>query len=159
MRGKKLVILLFFCALPILSHGQNVTIFYFGESSCNYCNDPNFIKSIKKLKAKFNVFHKELDTKFVMVSMDKNISKGLKFVKKYGNYWDEISIGSFYHNELALANLNKLATPGVPHILIYKVFYKNAGYGTKLIAKKKILKNLVGASSIIKWANSEMKLE
>ena len=85
---------------------ERFTIFYFGATSCGPCNRPEVIESIKKLRVQFKNIHSDSETKFVMVCMDTNIEEGLKFIKKYG-FWDEISIGSHYDNELVLACLSK----------------------------------------------------
>ena len=78
-----------------------LTIFYFGGSDCGYCNLPNNIKNISKMKFELPKHHKGISAKFVMVVMDEDIKEGLQYLKKYG-YWDEVSIGQFYYNELML---------------------------------------------------------
>lgn len=84
--------------------------------------------------------------------MDKNIEDGLEYVKKYGEYWDEISIGKFYENELVMNNLNKAKIPGVPHIIVYKdTLIKMT---TPVIKSRKIVVDLLGADQIQKWISS-----
>ena len=80
--------------------------------------------------------------------MDEDIEEGLKFIKKYG-YWDEISIGSFYYNELALNYLNKTEIPGVPHVMVYKDFLmKKKEMFIPIIMERKLLVDLAGATQI-----------
>ncbi len=137
---------------------EHLTIFYFGATNCGPCNRPEVVKSIKEMKAQFDSVHKDFKTKFVMVCMDENIAEGLKFINKYG-YWDEISIGGWFHNELVLANLNKATIPGVPHIFIYRETFEKAKYGVELIKTKKLIKEIVGGDKIVDWVKSGLDLK
>jgi hypothetical protein len=91
--------------------------------------------------------------------MDENIEEGLKFIKKYG-YWDEISIGKFYNNELALNYLNKTEIPGVPHVLVYKdILIKKEKVSVPIIKERKLLVDLVGGTQIGNWINNDYPLK
>jgi hypothetical protein len=128
------------------------SLFYFGATSCTFCIVPQNIENIKKLRKEFSEKYNHLTIKFVMVCMDKNIEDGLEYVKKYGEYWDEISIGKFYENELVMNNLNKAKIPGVPHIIVYKdTLIKMT---TPVIKSRKIVVDLLGADQIQKWISS-----
>ena len=95
---------------------------------------------------------KGLNVKTMIVSMDKDIAEGLKFIDKYGiKKWDEISIGSFYNNELALNYLNKTKTPGVPHIVVIKHVTVTGEYNIPHTVEDKVLVDLVGGTEIDKW--------
>ena len=117
---------------------NQLTVFYFGATSCGPCNRPEVIESIDKLRAEFDSVHPEYDTKFVMVVFDEDIETGLDFIKKY-DYWDEVSIGSRYDNELSLDNLNKAEIPALPHILIYEETFEKVGdWGIEVRKKQNI---------------------
>jgi hypothetical protein len=91
--------------------------------------------------------------------MDKDIEEGLKFIEKYG-YWDEISIGAFYNNELALSYLNKTEIPGVPHVMVYKdSLIKKEKVSVPIIKERKLLVDLVGGTQIGDWINSSYLLQ
>lgn len=129
-------------------------VYYFGATSCGFCNRPDNIEKIKKIKIDFSKKHPNLNIKYVMVCMDKDIKEGLKFIKKYG-YWDEISIGNFYHNELALSYLNKTEIPGVPHVMVYKDYLlKKEKFNIFIIKERKLLVDLAGSTQIRKWMDS-----
>ena len=155
----KLKILLIFSLLAssVIAQ-QHLTIFYFGATSCGPCNRSEVVESIKEMKAKFDSVHNDYKTKFVMVCMDENIAEGLKFIQKYG-YWNEISIGSWFNNELVLANLNKTDIPAAPHILIYSEIFEKAKYGTVLIKNKELIKEILGGDKIVAWVKSGMELK
>lgn len=154
------ILITLFLLLTTAVHAQEqLTIFYFGATSCGPCNRPDVIESIDKLRAEFDAVHKDVDTKFVMVVFDEKMNEGLQFIEKY-NYWDEVSIGSRYHNELALANLNQTEIPGLPHILIYSESFKGVGdYGIEIREDKELVKGILGGKQITSWVNSGMKLE
>jgi hypothetical protein len=85
--------------------------------------------------------------------MDKDIEEGLKFIKKYG-YWDEISIGNFYNNELALNYLNQTEIPGVPHVMVYRdLLVIKEKLSIPIIKERKLLVDLVGGTQIASWIN------
>jgi len=156
---KRLSFLTFFLLLTTTVLAQNqLTVFYFGATSCGPCNRPEVIESIDKLKAEFDSAHPEYDTKFVMVVFDEDIETGLKFIEKY-SYWDEVSIGSRYDNELSLDNLNKTDIPALPHILIYaETFEKVDGFGIEVRKNKTLIKEVLEGDKIVSWVNSGMKL-
>jgi len=138
---------------------ETLVVYYFGATSCGYCNVPENIEKIKKIKTEFSVKYKDSNIKFVMVCMDENIEEGLKFIKKYG-YWDEISIGKFYNNELALNYLNKTEIPGVPHVIVYKdILIKKEKVSVPVIKERKLLVDLVGGTQIGNWINNDYPLK
>jgi thiol-disulfide isomerase/thioredoxin len=138
---------------------ETFVVYYFGATSCGFCNVPENIEKIKKIKTEFSKKYKDSNIKFVMVCMDENIEEGLKFIKKYG-YWDEISIGKFYNNELALNYLNKTEIPGVPHVLVYKdILIKKEKVSVPIIKERKLLVDLVGGTQIGNWINNDYPLK
>ena len=85
---------------------EKYVVYYFGATDCAYCNIPENIENIKKIKLEFSQKYINKNIKYVMVCFDEDIEQGIKFIKKYG-YWDEISIGQRYYNDLSLQCLNK----------------------------------------------------
>lgn len=136
---------------------EQLTVFYFGASDCGPCNRPDVIKSIDEIRNSFDSMHPNYDTKLVMVAMDEDIEKGLKYTTKYEK-WDEISIGSRYHNENTLAHLNNIMIPGVPHIIIFKDSFEVGDYGAEIIKNREFVKNILSGEEIVAWVNEEMKL-
>lgn len=134
-------------------------VYYFGATSCGFCNIPENIERIKRIKIEFSEKYSDCNIKYVMVCMDRDIEEGLKFIKKYG-YWDEISIGAFYNNELALNYLNKTEIPGVPHVMVYKdLLMKKKEISIPIIMERKLLVDLVGGTQIGDWINSGYPLK
>ena len=156
---KKISFLTFFLLLTTTVLAQNqLTVFYFGATSCGPCNRPEVIESIDKLRAEFDSVHPEYDTKFVMVVFDEDIETGLDFIKKY-DYWDEVSMGSRYDNELSLDNLNKAEIPALPHILIYEETFEKVGdWGIEVRKNKTLVKEVLEGDEIVSWINSGMEL-
>jgi hypothetical protein len=157
----KEIILLFvvFLNVKFLFSGNDkptLVIYYFGAASCGWCNTEDCINSIKRLHKEFSGIHKEYIVKFVMVCMDTNIEEGLKFIGKYG-YWDEISVGSHYKNELVMNYLDKTSIPGVPHVIVFRDLYENDS--TPIIKERKTIKDLVGANKIKEWVDKKYPLE
>jgi hypothetical protein len=129
-------------------------VYYFGATSCGFCNMPENIEKIKRIKIEFSEKYPDYNIKYVMVCMDRNIEEGLKFVRKYG-YWDEISIGAFYNNELVLNYLNETEIPGVPHVMVYKDYLlKKEKFNIFIRKEKKLLVDLAGGTQIGKWIDS-----
>ena len=86
--------------------------------------------------------------------MDTDLKEGMAFINKYDSSWDEISIGSFYKNELAFQYLNTTKIPGVPHIILLKRSYNDENqYSVPVASKTEILVDLVGGTEINKWIN------
>lgn len=133
-------------------------VYYFGATSCGYCNIPANIEKIKQIRNEFFKKYPDFKTKYVLVCMDKNIEEGLEFIKKYG-YWDEISIGSFYDNELALNFLNTTKIPGVPHVMVYKDIYLIEQFSIPVIKERKLLIDLVGGTQIGNWIDKGYPLK
>jgi len=127
-----------------------LVVYYFGATNCGFCTAPENIEKIKKIKTDFSTRDKGLKAKFVMVCMDEDIKEGLKFIKKYG-YWDEISIGGFYKNELALSVLNRARIPGVPHILVFQDTLTRERWNIPVLKERKLLVDLVGEKEIEAW--------
>jgi hypothetical protein len=128
------------------------TVIYFGATDCYYCNIDKNISNISKMVNEIKDHYKGLNIKIMIVSMDKDIAEGLKFIEKYDTKkWDEISIGSFYNNELALTYLNKTKIPGVPHIVVIKHVTVNGDYNVPHTITDKVVVDLVGGTEIDKW--------
>ncbi|MFA8342676.1 MAG: TlpA family protein disulfide reductase [Rhodothermaceae bacterium] len=152
------IVLIFFCCVIISIYGKNnetIVVFYFGSNSCGFCDNIDLIKSVKKIRTELPNIYPEIKIKFVQVCMDENIEEGIKFLKKYG-YWDEISIGSHYQNELVLAYLSKTKIAGVPHLIIYNDKYSNSS--TPVIIKRKIILDKVGVKQIVRWVEDKFPL-
>ncbi len=138
---------------------ETFVVYYFGATNCGFCNMPENIEKIKKIKTEFSKKYKDSNIKYVMVCMDKNIEEGLRFIKKYG-FWDEISIGKFYNNELALNYLNKTEIPGVPHVIVYKdLLIKREKVSVPIIKERKLLVDLVGGIQIGNWIDNVYPLK
>lgn len=151
-----IIIITFFCTISFAQ--EKITIYYFGATSCGPCNRPEVVESVKKIKEQFKAAYKEYDVKCVMVCMDTEIEEGLKFVKKYG-YWDEISIGSHYDNELAFISLNKTKIPGVPHIFVYHDVFEKQANSTNIIKSRSLIKEVMGGEDIVAWVNGGFKID
>lgn len=122
-------------------------VYYFGATDCYPCNTPKNIKNIKRIKAELPKKYSDKEFKFVMVTFDEDIEEGIKFIKKYG-FWDEISIGKRYENELAMQRLNTAQLPGLPHIFIDQTFLiKNE----PIVKSKTTIVELLGGKQIDQW--------
>lgn len=151
-----LILILLFSSASVLAQEQ-LTLFYFGATDCGPCNRPDVIKSIDKIRANFDSLHPDFKTKLVMVTMDEDMDEAIKYIKKY-KYWDEVSMGSRYHNELILAHLNTSEIAGVPYIMIFKDSFEDRDNGTQIIKSRVPVKKIMGGGSIVAWANGKMKL-
>ena len=134
---------------------QDLVIYYFGATSCGFCNTEDCINSIKKIRSEFSKVHSKYNVKFVMVCMDTDIEQGLKFISKYG-YWDEISIGSHYKNELVMNYLDKTEIPGAPHVIVYEDIYENES--APIIKERMTIVDKVGVQKIKEWVNNNFPL-
>ena len=135
-------------------HGlkEQYILLYYGATDCYYCNLPGNIQNINTLVK--TIGEKYKDVKKVMVCMDKDLKEGLRFINKYDSTWNEISIGSFYQNELAYQYLNNTKIPGVPHIILIKRSYSDDNeYNVPVASKTEVLVELVGGNAINKWIN------
>ena len=161
MRLFLLVPLIALLIYPLNTDAQDTsyTLFYFGATSCGPCNRLEVIESINILKSTFSEIHAENSTKFVMVVMDEDISEGLEYLRKYET-WDEVSIGSRYHNEHILRYLNVREIPGVPHILVFGDVYEDIPkFGTQLLKERTLLKGVMGGKEIVDWVSQKFPLE
>jgi len=129
---------------------EQYILLYYGATDCYYCNLPENIHNINTLVK--SIGQKYAGVKKVLVCMDKDLKEGLAFINKYDSTWNEISIGSFYENELAYQYLNNTKIPGVPHILFVKRSYSDENeYHVPVSSKTDILVDLVGGKEINKW--------
>lgn len=144
-------------AISQYSNKSQLTLFYFGGTDCYYCNLPENVKNINKMHSEFPKRYKNIPIKFVMVVMDKEIPVGLKYIKKYG-YWDEISIGGFYNNELMLEHVNQAKVSGVPQIMVYHDSLSIDTLGIPIISKRTQLLDLLGKDAINQWVSDHYPL-
>jgi len=136
-----------------------VSVFYFGGSDCTFCVMPKEIASINVLRRELPKMHPEERFKFVLVVMDTDIRKGIGYVRKYPN-WDEVSIGSFYNNELMLEHVNGTKWPGVPHLLIYRdTLAKRPDFAVPRLCARTLLGECVGGSKIQLWIKDGYPLQ
>ena len=153
-----MAVLLIFGAIVLDSETQKDTeeeilvVYYFGATNIGFCVLPENIAKIKEVKADFQKKIKDYKIKFVMVCLDEDIDEGLKFIKKYG-FWDEISIGRSYHNELALFSLNKISTPELPHIFVFKDRLSYGKWKLPVTKRRDLLVDLAGEKRIDEWIN------
>ena len=138
---------------------QSYVVFYIGATSCGPCNRPEVIDAVKKIGSEFSKERVDLPVKHVMVAMDENISEGISFLKKYGAFWDEVSVGSFYHNEHALRYLNSQKPPGVPHVFVFKDTYEDAMHGVETVKERKLVRKVMGGDEIVKWVKKGFLLK
>ncbi len=133
------------------------TVFYFGGSDCSFCMNPTEIANINALRRDLPKLYPQRRFKFVLVVMDEDISRGIKYLQKYPG-WDEVSIGSRYNNELMLAHLNETKLPGVPHLMVFR-----DGLTTRrsvpLLKTRTLLAELVGGHQIQHWMQSNYPLK
>ena len=158
---KNIVLLLSFAvsvALAQKSPTERLTVFYFGGSDCPYSTDEKNIANIDRMRTALSGRHNQIPFKFVMVVMDKDVDRGVLFVKKY-KPWDELSIGQFYHNELMLEHVNRSPIPGVPHIMIYRDSLVVGQHNIPTIKQRKLLIDLVGESAISTWIQSDYPIK
>lgn len=136
-----------------------MTVFYFGGTDCPHSTDPKTVANINTIRTQLAKKHSEYAFKFVMVVMDDSIEQGYQFARSYVP-WDEVSIGSFYQNELMLQHINPLAIPGVPHIMVYSDSLVTAEkHNVPLLRKRTLLVDLVGSSQIDKWIQSDFPIQ
>jgi len=134
-----------------------MVFYYFASTQFGYCTASENIEKIKKIKTAFPEKYFKAEIKFVMVCLDDNFKKGLKFIKKHG-YWDEISIGNSFRNELALNFLNISKIPKVPHILVFKGLHETGKWNLPVIKERKLIVDLAGAEQIEEWIRQEYPL-
>ena len=134
-----------------------IVFYYFASTQFGYCSLPENIEKIKKIKTEFPEKYKKTEIKFVMICLDDNLEKGLKFIRKHG-YWDEISIGKSFGNELALNYLNISKIPKVPHILVFKDLHETGKWNLPVIKERKLIVDLAGAEQIEEWIKQEYPL-
>ncbi|MBI3586971.1 MAG: hypothetical protein HY088_07575 [Ignavibacteriales bacterium] len=130
-------------------------VYYFGATDCPPCNTPKNIENIKRIKAELPKKYSDKEFKFVMVTFDEDIEEGIKFVKKYG-FWDEISVGKRYENELVMQHLNTAKIPGLPHIFVNQTFLIN---NTPTVKSKTTIVELLGAKQIDQWVENGFPLK
>ena len=161
-------IVLSFLSIQIYTQAQTTeiktdsiySIIYFGATSCYYCNVPKNIENINKMTVGIKKGNPAAQLKLVIVSMDKDLNEGQKFLDKYEmSNWNEISIGSFYQNELALAYLNNTAIPGVPHLFVIKHMTEIGKFNVPIVKSSKILVDLVGGDQLDKWLDNSCRFE
>jgi thioredoxin-related protein len=129
---------------------EQYVLLYYGATDCYYCNLPENIHNINTLTE--TIGNKYAGVKKVLVCMDKDLKEGLTFINKYDSSWNEITIGSFYQNELAFQYLNNTKIPGVPHIIFLKRNYVDENqYHVPVASKTDILVDLVGGTAINQW--------
>ena len=134
-----------------------IVFYYFASTQFGYCSLPENIEKIKKIKTEFPEKYKKTEIKFVMICLDDNLEKGLKFIRKHG-YWDEISIGKSFGNELALNYLNISKIPKVPHILVFKDLHETGKWNLPVIKERKLIVDLAGTEQIEEWIQQEYPL-
>lgn len=137
---------------------KGYVVFYFGATSCAACNRPEVIQAVRSIKSGFEHVHTRFPAKFVMVSMDEDIEEGIEFLEKYG-YWDEVSVGSFYRNELVMRHVNTLEIPGLPQVMVYENTYEDAEHGTKTVKETERVAQVMGGEGIVAWAEKDFPLE
>ena len=141
------------------SVGSVITVFYFGGSDCSNCVKPKEIANIKTLRRELPKKHPEAGFKFVLVVMDTDIPQGIRYARKYPN-WNELSIGSFYNNELMLQHVNGTKLPGVPQLMIYRnTLVKRIDFSVPILRSRTLIADLVGGSKIQKWMQAAYPLE
>lgn len=138
------------------SKGDMVFI-YFASTQFGTCTAPGSIERIKNIKAQFSEKYREASIKFVMVCLDSDFDKALRFIKKNGD-WDEVSIGKSFSNELALNVLNQSEIPKVPHIFVYKNRQEKGKWNLPLIKNRELVVDLAGEAQIKEWVENDYPL-
>jgi len=135
-----------------------ITVFYFGGSDCPYCIDHRNVQNINKMRAELPRLYHDMSFKFVLVVMDKEIERGMRYSKKYPA-WDEVCIGQFYDNEMMLEHVNQSPLPAVPHIMVYRDSLRLGKLNIPTIGNRALLIDLVGENAIAKWGKAGYALK
>ncbi|MFO7981221.1 MAG: hypothetical protein R6V00_10375 [Candidatus Aminicenantes bacterium] len=136
---------------------ETLVFYYFASTRFGTSAAPETIENTKKIKIAFSEKYNESSIKFVMVCLNHDFAKALKFIKKHGD-WDEISIGKSFANELALNLLNPSEIPKVPHILVFKDQHKKGKWSLPLIKERKLMVDLAGEEQIQEWVENDYPL-
>lgn len=136
---------------------ETLVFYYFASTQFGTCAVHENIENIKKIKIAFSEKYNESSVKFVMVCLNHDFDKALKFIKKHGD-WDEISIGKSFSNELALNLLNPSEIPKVPHILVFKDQHKKGKWNLPLIKERELMVDLAGDEQIQEWIEKDYPL-
>ncbi len=135
----------------------DMVFIYFASTQFGTCTNPESIERIKNIKTEFSKKYRETSIKFVMVCLDSDLDKALKFIKKNGD-WDEISIGKSFSNELALNVLNQSKIPKVPHIFVFKNRQEKGKWNLPLIKERELMVDLAGEVQIKEWIENDYPL-
>jgi len=127
-----------------------MVFFYFASIQFGSSSVPENIENIKKIKIEFSEKYKSASIKFVMVCLNHDFDKALKFIKKHGD-WNEISIGKSFTSELALNLLNMSDIPKLPHILVFKYRHVKGNWNLPVIKERELLADLAGDEEIKEW--------
>lgn len=136
---------------------EAMVFIYFASTQFGTCMAPESIERIKNIKTEFSEKYREASIKFVMVCLDSDFDKALKFIKKNGD-WDEISIGKSFSNELALNLLNQSEIPKVPHIFVFKNRQEKGKWNLPLIRERELMVDLAGEVQIKEWIENDYPL-
>lgn len=136
---------------------EDMVFIYFASTQFGTCIDPESIERIKNIKTEFAEKYKKASIKFIMVCLDSDFDKALKFIKKNGD-WDEISIGKSFSNELALNLLNQSEIPKVPHIFVFKNRQEKGKWNLPLIKERELMVDLAGEVQIKEWIENDYPL-
>ncbi len=128
----------------------DIVFIYFASTQFGTCTDPESIERIKNIKTDFSEKYREAPIKFVMVCLDSDFDKALKFIKKHG-HWDEISLGKSFSNELSLNLLNQSEIPKVPHIFVFRNRQEKGKWNLPLIKERELMVDLAGEEQIREW--------
>lgn len=129
---------------------EYLVVYYFAATDFGFCTVPKNIEKIKKIKVDLSAKTKSQRLKFVMVALDENIEEGLKLIDKHGT-WDEISAGSRFRNELALAHLNRSGIPVIPHLLVFREVISAGKWHIPIVLRRERLADLAGGEQIAGW--------
>ncbi len=130
---------------------NEINLIYISNSNCVYCNDLKLIDAIKKKDNALRKISKDFNFgyKFVGISIDLNINKGIEYFKNYF-ILDEIIIGSGWSNTGILRYIytDFPSEPAVPQLIISLKTYNTISFNNietyRGLMSEKILLVLIG---------------
>lgn len=132
-------------------------VIYISAASCGFSSSPEMVDGASQIPSLFSAIY-DMPSKFVLVVMDSNLDVGLRFSRRHGHGWDEVSVGGRYNNETLLSFVNSETISGTPHVLVYKDYYDFDDLNIPHRKSRTLVANFLGRDAIMRWIDDNVAL-
>lgn len=142
--------------------GTELVALYFGATTCRPCLRPEVKEAIREMRRRLERRAEATGRAFasIGVALDRSVPAGVELLAGTAEF-DEIAVGGTWANEAAIEHLwgDPEAVPAIPQIIVLEREVRREAGGRFSFGPPRVLRRVLGASTILRWVEEGAPLD